>query len=277
MNHSLLRLAAIGSAVAMATLAGSLYGFQPAEGGTKHSDPAQVVPLQLIAAEHRESVSEVLTSYSFHHQGAPDAFPCHPQVYLSLLNQPVLTLALWNDLSATPARLRQVGPDRFEGTDGNGTTASWQFVYRSPRLHVMLCNLDYVGPRGSPRINGRIVMVVHTEYFRKEGPENWVRHHVEAFVKVDSRGWRAVAKTVRPILEKVLEDQVQEAGWFVSLMGRLVEIYPYWACQVAQTGRDITPEVRKNFATLVVKVRRPGALTGRPVLAENSATETKAR
>ncbi|HEV3122685.1 MAG TPA: hypothetical protein VGY53_12310, partial [Isosphaeraceae bacterium] len=192
-----------------------------------------------------------------------------PQIYLSLLNHPPLTLALWRDLSTNNARLRQVSPDRVEGTDGNGTTATWDFIYRSPRMHVLLCDLEYMGPRGNTRVSGRIVLIVHTEYFRRGQNEDWVRHNVEAFVKVDSRGWRAVTKSVRPLLEKVLEDQVQEAGLFVSLMGHMVEQYPYWASEVAQTGLDIPADVRKGFATLVLQVRRPGANTGRPAVAEN--------
>jgi hypothetical protein len=247
------------------------------EVGARHPDPAQVVPLHLIAAEHRDSVVDVISNHTLHRQGAPDSFPCNPQIYLSLLNHPPLTLALWRDLSTNNARLRQVGPDRFEGADGNGTTATWDFIYRSPRMHVLLCDLEYVGPRGNTRVTGRIVLIVHTEYFRRGKNEDWVRHNVEAYVKVDSRGWRAVTKSVRPLLEKVLEDQVQEAGLFISLMGHMVEQYPYWASDVAQNGLDIPADVRKGFAALVLQVRRPGANTGRPVVAENETASPARR
>jgi hypothetical protein len=270
MNHSSLIRAAVGAFTALALLAATYATGLRADGGTmRHTDPTEVVPLHLIAPDYRDSVAEVISGNSLYRQGAPDTFPCNRQIYLSLLNHPVVTLALWKDLSANAAHLKQTGPDRFEGNDGNGATATWDFVYRSPRLHVLHVQLDYVGPRGNTHISGRVVLIVHTDYFRKGVSEDWVRHTVEAYVKVDSRGWRTVAKTARPLLEKVLEDQVQEAGWFVSLMGRLVEMYPYWACQVAQTGPDIAPEVRKGFAKVVLQTKRPNANTGRPTLAEN--------
>jgi hypothetical protein len=247
------------------------------EGGTRHPDPAQVVPLEQIAPAHRESVAEVISSYTLHRQGAPDTFPCHPKLYLSLLNEPLLTLSLWQDVSPSSVRLHRLGPDRFQGTDGAGATGILEYVYRSPRMHVMLWQLNYQGPPGNTRLDGRLVLIVHTEYLRKGSSEPWVRHDVEAFVKLDTKGWRALAKTARPLIERVLEDQVQEAGWLVSLMGRLVELYPNWACQVAESQAELSPEARTNFRTLVVQSKRPGANTGRPVLADNPSAAVRTR
>jgi hypothetical protein len=276
MNSSRLRLA-VTTLTFGATLCGALGADPRVEGAARHFEPAQIVPLDLIAPEHRETVAEIISTNTFHRQGAPDTFPCHPKVYLSLLNEPALTLGLWQDLAASPAKLHQVGPDTFQGSDGTGTTATWQYLYRSPRLHVMLSNLDYVGPHGNVKLSGRIVLVVHTEYIQKSPTDHWVRHDVEMFVKIDSKGWRAVAKTGRPLIEKLMEDQVQEAGWFVSLMGRLVELYPNWACQVVKMVPEIRPDVRQNFTALLVQTRRPNAFTGRPVLADDEEARASAR
>jgi hypothetical protein len=233
-------------------------------------EPAQVVPLDKIAPAQRDSVAEVIADHTLHRQGAPETFPCNPRVYLSLLNEPALTLALWKDLSTSPVRLRHVGPGRYEGTDGNGATATWEFVYRSPKLHVLLCNLDYTSPRGAARLEARIVLLVHCGFYREVNGEHWVRHDVEAFVKVDSKGWKAVARTVRPLIENLLEDQVREAGWFVSMMGRLVAAYPNWACQVAMSQGEIDADTRQRFRDVIIQTRRPGASTGRPTLVENA-------
>lgn len=254
---------------AVCLVTSGLAGWASVRGASRHVDPAQVVPLQLIAPEHRDSVAEVITSYTLHRQGSPESFPCHPRVYLSLLNEPTLTLSLWKDLVSSPVQLHQVGPNRFQGSDGTGASATWEFVHRSPRLHVLLCHLEYVGPRGNMRLEGRGVLVVHTDYYRKGGDEDWIRHDVEAYVKVDSRGWRTVAKTMRPLLENVVEDQVQEAGLFVSIMGRLVQMYPNWATHVVQHATDVRPDVRQTFTALVHQARLPGAFEGRPNVSDS--------
>src|SRR3954454_14777826 len=239
-------------------------GTSSAPGGG--DDPAQVVPLDAIAPESREAVAEIIRENTFHHRGEPETFPCNSRVYLSLLNEPGVTLALWKDLSPSAVQLQQVGPNRYQGSDGNGAAATWEFVYRSPKLHVLLCNLQYNSPRGNAHLEGRIVLVVHSGYYREVNGEPWVQHDVEAFVKIDSKGWKLVAKTFRPLLEKLLQDQVREAGWFVSLMGRLVSMYPNWACQVALQQGTINPEIRQRFREVVIQTRRPGAFTGRPTL-----------
>ena len=158
-----------------------------------------------------------------------------------------------------------------------GATATWEYIYRSPKLHVLLSDLDYVSPRGAARLNGKILLVVHSGFYREVNGEPWIQHDVEAFVKVDSKGWKALAKTVRPLLEKVLEDQVQEAGWFVSLMGRMVENYPNWACTVVLKQDQIDATTRQSFRDLVLTVRRPGAQQGRPQLVENTLNDAAKR
>lgn len=239
----------------------------PVEAGLRRIDPAEVLPLDQIDPRLRPSVVEVIRDHSFHQQGKPETFPCNPRIYLSLLNEPALTLGLWKDLSPNPARLSLVGPGRYQGTDGAGTTATWEFALRSPKLHVLLCDLQYATPRGNARLDGRIVLIVRSEFLRESGGETWVKHDIEAYVKIDSRGWRAVAATVKPIIEKVLDEQLQEAGWFVSLMSRLVEMYPSWASSVAVNQVEVAPDVREGFRDMVAQTRRPGAFSGRPALA----------
>jgi hypothetical protein len=72
------------------------------------------------------------------------------------------------------------------------------------------------------------------------------------------------------LLERLLENQVQEAGWFLSLMARMVEMYPNWAVTVVQKQEQLPSTTRQAFRDLVVQTRRPGAFSGRPQLAENS-------
>jgi hypothetical protein len=236
--------------------------------GSKRPEPEQVVPMALIPPQHRAGVAEIIREHTLHRLGEPETFPCHPRVYLNLVNEPVVTLALWNDLSPSAVRLQQVAPNAFTGSDGAGTSATWEYLVRSPRLHVMLCNLEYVTPRANAKLQGRIVLVVRSGYFKEEGGELWVQHQIEMFVKIDSRGWKAAAATLRPIIERILEDQVEEAGLFVSIMGRMVEMYPDWATSVVGRSPGVRPEVRDAFAQLVAQARRPNARAGRPVLAE---------
>lgn len=247
------------------------------EAAGRRVEPGAIVPIERLAPERRDDVVEVIRDYSFHRQGKPETFPCNPRIYLSLLNDPILTLSLWKDLGDSPANLRRMGPNVYEGTDGSGTTASWEYVYRSPRQHVLFSRLTYVGPKGNHRLEGRIVLVVRSGFYKEVNGESWVQHDIQAFVKIDSKGWKAVAATLRPVIERLLADQVQEAGWFVSLMARLVEMYPSWAETVVTNLPQLEPEARKQFRELVVQTRRPGALAGRPRMIDADPNATVRR
>ena len=256
-------------ALTLATVVGRGRSRAGAGLGARRPDPAQVVPLDQIAPEHREIVSEVIRDHTFHRQGESESFPCPGSLYLSLLNEPLVPLTLWKDLSDSPVQLQKVGPNRYQGTDGSGSTAVWDFVLRTPRLHVLLAYFNYVSPHGNARIDARIVLIVHSSTSRDSNKEPWVQHDVEAFVKVDSKGWKTLARTVRPVIERILEEQVREAGYFVSLMSRLVVTYPNWACQVVANQPAIDSATKQRFQTLVVQTRRPGASKGRPTVAQN--------
>jgi hypothetical protein len=268
-----------GESVALALLVALSVMTPPARGGlgTRHVDPAQVVPLHQLAPERRDVVAEVIREHTFHHQGESDAFPCPPSLYLSLVGEPVVTLALWKDLSTSPVQLQKVTPDRYEGTDGSGSNAVWEFVLRTPRLHVLLAYFNFVSPHGNARVDARIVLIVNSSFYRDSNREPWVQHNVEAFVKVDSMGWKTLARTLRPVIERILEEQVREAGFFVSLMTRLVITYPNWASQVVGSQPAIDAATRKRFCEVVVKTRRPGASTGRPVVMQHSPTAPDTR
>jgi hypothetical protein len=241
-------------------------------GLTRRTDPAQVLPLDQLPGEYRENVAEVIRDHTFHRQGEAESFPCNAGLYLSLVNEPVLTFSLWKDLAQSPVQLRKLGANRYQGEDGMGTTATWDFVLRTPRLHVLLAYLNYVSPRSNAQVEARIVLIVHTGYYREVNSESYVQHDVEAFVKVDSKGWKTLARTVRPLIERVLEDQVKEAGQFVSLMSRLVVTHPNWATQVAQNQPALDADCRTRFCDIVAQNRKPGASSGRPVVMANSGS-----
>ena len=236
-----------------------------------YADPAQVLPLDQLAPQHREAVSEVIRDHTFHRQGETETFPCHGSLYLSLLNEPLVPLTLWKDLSriAGAASEGWAGPlrrDRRRGRLGGlglrasarpGSMYSWPTSATSAR-------------RSNARIDARIVLIVHSSYVRDSNKEPWVQHDVEAYVKVDSKGWKALARTVRPLIERILEDQVREAGYFISLMSRLVVTYPNWACQVVGGQPSIDPATKQRFHELVTLTRKPGASKGRPVVAQTN-------
>src|SRR5262249_30398140 len=62
--------------------------------GSRRADPAQVLPIDQLAPEHRETVAEVIRDHSFHRQGEPETFPCNGTLYLNLLNEPLVPLSL---------------------------------------------------------------------------------------------------------------------------------------------------------------------------------------
>ena len=150
-------------------------------------------------------------------------------------------------------------------------------MLRSPRIHVLLGQLNYVSPHGNARVEARIILVVNTSYYQDSNRAPWVQHNIDAFVKIDSKGWKTVARPLRPVVERILEEQVKEAGYFVSLMSRLVTSYPNWANHVVNSHPAIDAETKQRFSQVVAQTRSPGASSGRPVIARDGTQTAQSR
>ena len=70
---------------------------------------------------------------------------------------------------------------------------------------------------------------------------------------------------------------MREAGYFVSLMSRLVVSYPNWAFAVVSSEAGIDPVAKQRFQNVVLQTRRTGASKGRPAIAQSSPANPDAR
>ncbi len=141
--------------------------------GTRHVDPAQIVPLPQIAAEHREAVAEVIRDHTFHRQGEADAFPCPSSLYLSLVNEPAVTLALWKDLSdvAGPApegRAQPIRGDRRVGRVGRLGVRAPLTPHPCPSGVLELCE----PPRQRARSRPGSFSIVNTSYYQDSNQDS---------------------------------------------------------------------------------------------------------
>ena len=147
-----------------ATLVVGLVGFLAASAppaspaGPRSIDPALVLPLDKIPPQHRESVVEIIRDHTIHRKGRRRYLP----LPLEGLPEPAERAGDHPGALAGPRRLRPSGsgsstPTAIRGPTAAGTTATWEYVHRSPKLHVLLSDLDYVSPRGGcPPRTGRI-------------------------------------------------------------------------------------------------------------------------
>src|SRR5437867_3213709 len=100
-------------------------------------DAQSLIPWDKIDEKARAKIEEVVSKPTVYHRSASEVFACGPELYLTLVHQPVLTLELWNTLGMSGVSLEQVSPGQFQGSDGRATTGRWEFVYKSSELNVI--------------------------------------------------------------------------------------------------------------------------------------------
>jgi hypothetical protein len=187
--------------------------------GDQASDDAKaLIPWKKLDEKTRTKLEEVVEQPTVYHRTPSEVFACSPELYLLLLNEPVLTLELWRSLGNADATLEAVGPNQFEGKDGHASNGRWEFVYRSPELTVIYAEGQYHGPLLGSTLETKSVLVLRAAYFQERDGKQYVKHQLDGYVKADAGSLKPVAKALKPLFQKSVESTMQESLWFVSLL-----------------------------------------------------------
>lgn len=230
--------------------------------GRAAADPGPL-PLDRIALSRRALVAELIAHPTVHHQTVPRVFPADHRLYQTLLDSPVLTLALWKELGLSGASLVQESPLRYRGEDGSGSSAVWEFVYRSPTIRIILGRTSYQGVLfNHQRIETTTLLVLRTGYYREVNHQAYVEHKLETYIRVETAGWRALARTLNTVADRLLEDRMQEALLFISLMCQYVQNDPSWAAATVLNAREVAGADQRRFVRVLQALPAAPSPTG---------------
>lgn len=222
-------------------------------GRKKASDEVrQFLPLDQLSPQARWKIDTILDDYSLHRRLPTEVFRSDPDVYLFLVNEPQVTVAVWRALGISELKLQvhPENPNLFIGNDGKGTQGTCEYLYRSPELHVLVCEGSYRGPLVPKPIRASLLLVLRSAYFRDQSQEVYVTHQLHAFVKLDSNAAEAVAKLTDPISARMANHTFRQITAFLGAMSRWMEQQPEWAHRLADQLGDVSPAQRQQLRDL---------------------------
>ena len=212
----------------------------------------QLLPLDQLSPQALWKIDTILDDYSLHRRLPTEVFRSDPDVYLFLINEPQVTVAVWRALGISELKLQAhpQNPDLFLGNDGKGIQGTCEFLYRSPELHVLVCEGSYRGPLVPKPIQASMLLVLRSAYFRDKAQEVYVTHQLHVFVKLDSNAAEAVAKLTDPISARMANHTFRQITEFLGAMSRWMEQQPEWAHQLADQLGDVSPAQRQQLRDL---------------------------
>ncbi len=237
-------------------------------GENSQASSKSLIPWKALDEKTRTKLEDVVDNATVWHRTPAEVFACNPELYLLLLNEPILTLELWKNFGVADASLQQQGPGQFQGADGHLSSGRWEFVYRSPELNVIYAEGQYRGPLLGTTLETKSVLVLRTVFFQERDGKQYVKHQLDGFVKAESGSLKPIAKALRPIFQKSVEATMQESLWFVSLMCRYTHFDPHSIARAL----DQTENVREPVKTQMQKILNP-LLASTPLRKEPANTD----
>lgn len=169
-----------------------------------------VFPLDRIDAAWTCRLEPIIAHYTTANKVGPIRTPLPEQVYLYLLEHPVMTAALANrlDLGLYKAEVR--GPEAFWATDGEGTEGIVHPLYRDRTTRVYYLEGTHDG-RFLPRVSGKALVLFKLQPVKDGQGIESMDNTMVAYLRLDNRLYSGLLSMLRPLIGTVVTRQVVKA------------------------------------------------------------------
>ncbi len=216
----------------------------------------QSIPLEKLDAEAIEKVRMVLSNVTVFRRLPVQVVDCDPDLYLFLVRHPDVVVGVWQALKLSRLELRQIGPNSFEITEPDGSTARFEYLYRSHDTHIAYAEGTYAGPLLARPVKGHCLLILKTGYVRETDGRYYITNRLDAFVSVDRSAAQLVTRTIQPVIGRVADNNFIQTVGFLGSLSRTAELNSEGVQRLAAHLPDVAPETRQAFAELAAAVAR---------------------
>ncbi len=169
-----------------------------------------VFPLDQVDAAWSCRLEPILAHYTTANKIGPIRTPLPKQVYLYLLEHPVMTAALANRLDLGLYKAEWRGPDTFWATDGEGTEGIVHPLYQDQSRRIYYIEGTHDG-RFLPRVSGKAVVLFSLRVVQDGQGGESIDNTMVAYLRLDNRLYSGLLSMLRPLIGTVVTRQVVKA------------------------------------------------------------------
>src|SRR5262245_41848946 len=204
----------------------------PAQEATESPPPRTRVPLDELPPGLRERVRQTLDRPSLSARGPVEAFTCRPELYRWFLDHPDRAVVVWRRLGAKCVDITDLGDGRFGWGDDQGSSVSWETVYRSPRMRVWYAEGRVRPAALLPLVPVQVVMVLHYSEDTDASGRVVMRHQAEMTLRTDSRTMSLAARLLGASASRLSEQYLGQFEMFYSALAWYLDHNPKQAASL---------------------------------------------
>ncbi len=226
----------------------------PAKPRSPREEAIQSIPFDRLAPEMRARVTAVVNNPSIYRRLPTQTIDCDPEMFLFLVRNPEVVVDIWQIMGITNMTLSHIGPDRYRAADGQGTTGTIEYAYRSADTHVIYSQGTYDGSLAPTRVRGDCVVVLKAGMVRQPNGKPRIVTRMDCFLRIDNVGIDWIARTIQPLLGKTADHNFAETASFVASLSRTAENNPSGMGRLARRLAHVDPQTRQRLAEISQRV-----------------------
>ena len=241
----------------------------PAQSGTcvlpsRHA--GVTFPVEQIEASRACRLEPIISRYTTANKLGPLRTPLPEAVYLYLLDHPPMAAALVNRLGIARYESEKRGPDRYWGSDGEGTEGIVELVYqdRTSRVYYLEGSHD---SRFLPRITGKAVVLLRMNQVRDSNGVEAMDSTLVSYTRLDNRFLAGIVSLVRPFAGSAVTRKLTKGVDTVKRLSLVMRQEPDRVLSEATKSPGLSPdELAFLKLALVILSHSRGAVPSRTTL-----------
>jgi hypothetical protein len=206
---------------------------------------AAQVPLDKLEPQLRTKVADLLQNAPLFLRGPVESFPCRPNVYHWLLDQPEWAIHCWRLLGVCKATIARQPDGAFLGKDHFGSELRWRPILSESGRRIWYAEGSGRLAPLMPLVQLRAVVFLRYQTVQGEDGRIGIRHRVDMFAQYDSKTVDILSKLGGMSAESAGKKVLEQIGLFFSGMAWYLSEHPQWGQQTIQKQARQTGELER--------------------------------
>lgn len=195
---------------------------------SKKADPAQIVSIPWDDLDERATAlaRPLMDNPTVAAKGPAETFPCMPEQYFWLLDNPERAVTAWRRLGAKCVSIQRRGANKFAYADDNGTDLGWEVIHQSATVRIWYAEGKVKPSSVVPLVPVKAMILMHFSAGKTAEGRQIVQHHAEIVAHTDSKAAAAVTKLMGQSAPKLAEHGLGQLELFFSALSFYLERHP---------------------------------------------------
>lgn len=184
-----------------------------------------VFPVERVDPEWACRLQSIIGDYTTVNTVGPIRAALSESMYEYLLDHPPVTTVLIDRLELGLYKSEERGPDRFWGSDGEGTQGIVQLVYKDPTSRLYYLEGSH-NSRLLPEVTGKAVVLLRMKPVMESNGAEAMDSTVVSYSKLDNGILSGLGSLLRPLIGRVVTGKLRKGVETVNQLGLVMRQQP---------------------------------------------------